>query len=324
MPVADSQQAIWLRCPHCAAAATLIEDRDDAALEDALHCEGCLMKISKRAGVWRMLTAEQQGRFAAFMHDYEFIRRKEGRCSQDPAFYLALPFADLTGNFAAQWRIRARSFRYLERKILPQHTSNPGSSLRILDIGAGNGWLSYRLALAGHRPTAVDLCTNAFDGLEAAAPFATVLAEFFPRIQAEMDRLPFEDAQFDVAIFNASLHYSTNYMRTIRETVRCLRPGGVILIVDSPSYRDTAAGEAMLSERESHFKSEFGARGRSLPTREYLTPEILEDLSTLGIRWNRHLPWFGLRWWLRPLIARLKRRREPSQFYLYEGRVEAR
>src|SRR5208337_5121733 len=133
------------------------------------------------------------------VRDYEFIRRKEGRCSQDPAFYLALPFADLTGNFIEQWRIRARSFRYLERRLLPRLIQLYGSSLRILDIGAGNGWLSYRLALAGHRPMAVDLCSNAFDGLESASHYATVLPEFFSRVQAEMTYLPFEAAQFDVA-----------------------------------------------------------------------------------------------------------------------------
>ncbi|MGA3130360.1 MAG: class I SAM-dependent methyltransferase [Terracidiphilus sp.] len=318
----ESEQAIRLCCPCCAAASGLIGDRDDASLEDMLRCQNCGLKIRKTAGVWRMLTTDQQTRLASFVKDYEFIRRKEGRWSNDPAFYLALPFADLTGNFSDQWRIRARSFRYIERKLLPQMTNLLGPSLRILDIGAGNGWLSYRLALAGHRPAAVDLCANAFDGLEAAAPFATVLEDFFPRFQAEMDRLPFADAQFDVAIFNASLHYSTGYMRTIREAVRCLRPGGYILIVDSPSYRRAEAGEAMRAERARRFQSEFDARGRALPSREYLTPEDIEELSTLGVRWTKHLPWFGLRWWMRPWIARLKRRREPSQFYLYEGRLE--
>ncbi len=322
-PLDDSGQAIRLRCPQCAAAAALIEDRDDATPEDISRCQNCFMKIAKTSGVWRTLTPDQQKHFASFIEDYEFIRRKEGRCSEDAAFYLALPFADLTENFSDQWRIRARSFRYIERKLLPQLTHLLGASLRVLDLGAGNGWLSYRLALAGHRPVAVDLCANAFDGLEAAAPFAGVLENFFPRFQASMDCLPFEDAQFDVAIFNASLHYSTSYMRTIREAIRCLRPGGVILIVDSPSYRSATAGEAMRAERTRRFRSDFDKRGRALPTREYLTPADLEETSTLGICWTRHLPWFGWRWWMRPLVARVKRRREPSQFFLYEGRLEA-
>jgi SAM-dependent methyltransferase len=324
LPIEHSRHTIWLRCPWCGAAAARVNDCDGASLEETQLCRNCGAVIEKTAGVWRMLTAGQHSRLAPFIRDYEYIRCKEGRCSQDPAFYLALPFTDLTGNFSHQWRIRARSFRYLERKLLPRISKVYGSSLRILDIGAGNGWLSCRLALAGHRSVAVDLCANVFDGLEAAAAFASVLQEFFPRFQVDMNELPFENAQFDVAIYNASLHYSTDYVSTIREAVRCLRPGGTILIVDSPSYTSAAAGEAMRAERARRFHAEFGARGRTLPSREYLTPENLDQLSTLGIRWTRHLAWYGMRWWLRPWAARLKRRREPSQFYLYEGRLESK
>ena len=48
---------------------------------------------------------------------------------------------------------------------LPERTER---ALRILDLGAGNGWMSYRLALQGHLPIAVDLLTNDRDGLGAA------------------------------------------------------------------------------------------------------------------------------------------------------------
>ena len=113
-----------------------------------------------------------------------------------------------------------------------------------------------------------------------------------------------------------------DYKRTIRETLRCLRPGGTILIIDSPTYQRAQSGEAMRSERRETFEAKFGTHGDSLPTSDFLTPDIMENLSDLGIRWNRHLAWFGVRWWLRPAIAKLKRRREPSQFYLYEGRAE--
>ena len=154
-----------------------------------------------------------------------------------------MPFADLTGNFTDQWRIRARSYRFLERQVLPRLEERHGDSFRALDIGAGNGWLSYRLALDGHRPVAVDLCSNVYDGLEAASHYATILPEFFARFEAEMNRLPFDDAQFDVAIYNASFHYSTDYESTMREALRCLRPGGTILIIDSPTYRHARSGE---------------------------------------------------------------------------------
>jgi SAM-dependent methyltransferase/uncharacterized C2H2 Zn-finger protein len=317
-----SEEQLWLRCPRCSHGVGPVSDRDDGVASSALRCERCDSVVLKSEGVWRTISPHLRSHFAAFVQDYEEIRRSEGRGCEHPAFYLALPFADLTGNFCEQWRIRGRSYRYLERHILPRLEARYGKGFRVLDIGAGNGWLSYRLALNGHRPAAVDLCGNPADGLEAAGHYASVLAEFFPRFQADMDHLPFEDEQFDVAIYNASFHYSTNYERTLQEALRCLRPGGTILIVDSPTYSSAQSGEAMRRERQRHFHERFGRRGNALPINEYLTPEILNNVSHLGIRWNRHLAWYGVRWWLRPWIARLKRRREPSQFYLYEGRME--
>ena len=317
-----SGSELWLRCPECSASVGPISDRDDGALAASIECDCCEALTHKRSGVWRMLSTRQHTRFAQFKRQYEEIRRSEGRGSNHPAFYLALPFADLTGNFRDQWRIRARSYRYIERNILPRLEERHGDNLRVLDIGAGNGWLSYRLALSGHRPVAVDVCSNAYDGLEAARHYATILPEFFARFEAEMNCLPFDDAQFDVAIYNASFHYSTDYERALREAIRCLRPGGTILIVDSPTYQHARSGERMRSERSEFFEAKFGTRGDSLPTGDFLTPEIMQHLSELGVRWTRHLAWYGIRWWMRPAIARLKRRREPSQFYLYEGRVE--
>jgi len=315
-----SESDLWLRCPECLASAGSISDRDDGLLPAYIDCDECGHRISRTNGVWRMLAGRQRVRLSAFLSDYESIRRAEGRGSSHAAFYLALPFADLTGNFSEQWRIRGASYRFFERHLLSELESRYGKSFRALDIGAGNCWLSYRLALHGHRPVAVDICSNAYDGLEAAANYATVLPEFFTRIEAEMNCLPFEDGQFDVAIYNASFHYSTDYERTLEEALRCLRPGGTILIVDSPTYRQAQSGEKMRSERQRAFAARFGTRGDSLRSGDYVTPDMMAQFATLGIRWHRHLAWYGLRWWLRPVVAKLRRRREPSQFYLYEGR----
>jgi SAM-dependent methyltransferase len=317
-----SGSELWLRCPECSASVGPVSDRDDGSSTASIECDCCGALTHKQNGVWRMLSPLQQLRFARFRRDYEEIRRSEGRGSKHPAFYLALPFADLTGNFRDQWRIRARSYRYFERQILPRLEERHGDSFRALDIGAGNGWLSYRLALSGHRPVAVDLCSNPYDGLEAAGHYATVLPEFFARFEAEMNSLPFDDAQFDVAIYNASFHYSTDYERALREALRCLRPGGTILVIDSPTYQHAHSGEKMRSERRNFFEAKFGTRGDSLPTGDFLTPEVMQRLSELGVGWACHLPWYGMRWWLRPAVARLRQRREPSQFYLYEGRAE--
>jgi len=312
---------LWLHCPECSSSIGPVSDRDNGFLPANIVCDYCGHVSTRANGVWRMLSRRQRLCLDGFLRDYEQVRRIEGRGSSHPAFYLALPFADLTGNFSAQWQIRGRSYRYFERRLLAELEKRHGGDFRVLDIGAGNCWLSYRLALRGHHSVAVDVCSNAYDGLEAAAHYSAVLPQFFTRVEAEMNSLPFADSQFDVAIYNASFHYSTDYGRTLREALRCLRPGGTILIIDSPTYRHAQSGETMRSERQQTFKTKFGTRGDALPTGDYLTPDIMANLSNLGICWHRHLAWYGVRWWLRPAIARLKKRREPSQFYLYEGRA---
>jgi ubiquinone/menaquinone biosynthesis C-methylase UbiE len=211
------------------------------------------------------------------------------------------------------------------QKILPQLTEKTKPPLTILDLGAGNGWLSHRLARLGHRPVAVDLLTNCYDGLGAASHYQSALPELFPLFQAELDRLPFADGQFDCAIFNASFHYSENYDRTLSEAIRCLRPGGTILIADSPTYSMETSGQQMRKERNDHFLKNFGFRSDELATSDYLTPERLISLEVRhDLRWVTHRIWYGIRWSCRPWIAKLGKRREPSQFLVYTAQVKAR
>ncbi|MBI3536115.1 MAG: class I SAM-dependent methyltransferase [Chloroflexi bacterium] len=104
--------------------------------------------------------------------------------------------------------------------------------MRVLDVGAGNGWLANQLAARGHRVAAVDLRDDARDGLGARRNYFFA----FECYQAEFERLPFAPAQFDLVIFNASLHYAASLAETLQEASRILAPIGKILLVDSPFY----------------------------------------------------------------------------------------
>jgi SAM-dependent methyltransferase len=187
----------------------------------------------------------------------------------------------------------------------------------VADVGAGVGWLSNRLAELGHVPLAVDLTVDAHDGLGAARHFGAV----FGRYQAEMDALPFADDSVDLVVFNASLHYSVDLCTTLREALRVLAPGGLIVVMDSPLYRHDADGAAMLAERHADFERRFGTRSDSVPSIGYLTPAMLAATEqSLGLTWERHRPWYGWRWAWKPWRARLRRRRAPSRFELLVAR----
>jgi SAM-dependent methyltransferase len=308
------------QCPRCGGTLDACAGQDVSALT----CNGCSFRLEQHQGIWLALPEERVSYYARFIADYEMIRAAEGRGSKSAPYYLTLPYVDTSGQNQAQWTIRARTYAYLVKHIFPQIKAAAGVGARVLDIGAGNGWMSYRLAQMGFRPVAVDLLINDQDGLGAAKHYQQQLPEMFPSVQAESTRLPFASEQFDAVIFNASFHYAENYHASLREAMRCLEPGGLIVIADSPWYSQTSRGERMLAERHEGFLKRFGTPSNSIPSLEFLTDERLSDLEqALNLRLERHVPFYGLKWAMRPLIARVRGRREPARFRIYTARKAA-
>ena len=97
-----------------------------------------------------------------------------------------------------------------------------------------------------------------------------------------------------------------------------------IVILDSPFYRSTAEGEAMVREKRRDAERRFGSRANALlalASVEYLTRERLADASRhvrLG-PWRRHRVRYPLWYELRGVRARVRRERIPSRFDLWES-----
>ena len=253
-----------------------------------------------------------------FLIEYAAVRHAEGRGAEDPAWYLALPFRDLTGALTGQWRIRAQSWQYLERRLLPALVRRIGRGLRVLDLGAGNCWMSWRLAQLGHLPIALDIFSDLRDGLRASRHYTAQIA--FPVIEAEFDSIPLANGAADLAIFNASFHYSADYSRTLAEVLRVLQPGGAVVIMDSPVYQHPEHGLRMVAERRRQYWQRFGFASDAHKGVEFLDCATLADLARrFRLRWTAHRPWYGWRWHARPAIAWLKGKRPPSRFQLLVG-----
>lgn len=312
---------LHLQCPQCSAPLGTLR-QDEFPPEFLYSCTACRFQLLNENGIWKALPLARREYFDRFLREYKTVREAEGRGSRCPEYYLALPFQDLSRENQKQWEIRSRTYKYLEHKILPRIEANAGRELKVLDLGSGNGWLSYRLSLRGYSPVAVDIFTSELDGLGAAAHYRKKLPELFPRFQAEVDRLPFRDGQFDLAIFNASFHYSENSCETLGEAIRCLRTSGTVVIADTAWYTAKNSGERMLAERRRMFTEQYGFPSDALASLEYLTDERLSALEQqFGIRWRMHTPFYGIGWALRPITARLAGKREPSRFRIYVAEV---
>jgi SAM-dependent methyltransferase len=253
------------------------------------------------------MSAATQDAIERFRRDYAAHRAREGRAHTGVELF-SLPYLR-SGTLARQWSVRARSFEALVDKIVaPMEGGRP---LDVLDLGAGNGWLSYRLASRGHCCKAIDLRGDTVDGLGAAAELCARVR--FECLVASFEALPLPARSADLAIFNASLHYAASLETALAEAARCLRRGGRIVIVDSPFYARTSDGEAMVLEKRRN--SGLAA----IDCIEFLTPEALTQAS--GLVWQRHRvtypPWYELR----PLLAWLRRDRRPSRFDLWTAGV---
>ncbi|MEP7000305.1 MAG: class I SAM-dependent methyltransferase [bacterium] len=259
---------------------------------------------------------------AEFRKAYAHHRAAEGR-AMSGAQLRQLPYYE-RGPLATQWRVRARTFDAFAQHILAP-MSRRRTQVRLLDLGAGNGWLSYRAALVGAMAVAVDFRDDTVDGLGAASAYVEDGQHPFHRVVGSFDVLPIALRQFDIVVFNASLHYTLDLSVALSEAYRVLLPGGRIAILDSPFYGSDADGAEMVREKHREAAVRFGSGAdalMSLPIIEYLTRARLAAASaTLGLTWRRHRVWYPLWYELRPVIARLRGRRVPSRFDLWEGTV---
>jgi SAM-dependent methyltransferase len=97
--------------------------------------------------------------------------------------------------------------------------------MRVLDVGAGTGNASIPAAQRGANVTASDLTPELLEAGRDRARAAGVELEW---AEADAERLPFEDASFDVVMSSIGVMFAPHHGRAADELVRVCRPGGTI------------------------------------------------------------------------------------------------
>ncbi len=109
----------------------------------------------------------------------------------------------------------------------------PVSGARVLDAGCGAGWYAAELAKRGALVTAIDasaaLVTHALKRF-ASAPLNAVAGQIELRVEDLEQPLSFaSDSSFDGIVSSLVLHYLREWVPTLREFRRILKPNGWLL-----------------------------------------------------------------------------------------------
>lgn len=135
-----------------------------------------------------------------------------------------------------EWKMRKDS----SQKLI-DHLKKKKRPLDILEIGCGNGWLSHKLAeIPGSKVIGTDI--NFTELQQAARIFYYQPNLNFIYGHAESGL--FEDKQFDIIIFAASIQYFASLHKTMWNVLKLLEPNGCIHIIDSPFYTLSELGAA--------------------------------------------------------------------------------
>jgi 2-polyprenyl-3-methyl-5-hydroxy-6-metoxy-1,4-benzoquinol methylase len=122
----------------------------------------------------------------------------------------------------------------------------PGSRLRICEVGCGSGWMSLMLGRAGAEVVGIDLAPDMIAIAnerrdEERLPNVTFLV-------ADMEDLPPDLAgSFDRILFYEALHHSPDAAAALRSARGLVRAGGELLLVE-PNFKHRWEGRAATAQ----------------------------------------------------------------------------
>jgi SAM-dependent methyltransferase len=175
---------------------------------------------------------------------------------------------------AAEYYDRTRSLRpETNRSVIELLSRELIGRRACLEIGVGTGRIALGLAEAGAKLAGSDLSLPMLRKLVANAGGSSP----FPLVQADATSLPFSDAAFGAGLACHVLHLIPAWETAVRELVRVIAPGGVVLV-------DMGGPGGPLSRSiRDHFCAAAGVR-RPRPGlgSEAELDRLLEDLGGVG------------------------------------------
>ncbi|MEL7534363.1 MAG: methyltransferase domain-containing protein, partial [Bacteroidota bacterium] len=161
-----------------------------------------------------------------FEEIYLKVLRKENKIISD-AEVRELPNTFFYNLHRQEWEMRAKNHQRLMRYL-----KKLGRPLKIMDLGCGNGWLTYQLAsIPDAEIWGVDINLSSLQQARRVCTQTNVqiaYGDIFENI--------FEEASFDLIILNQTIEFFPNLTQLINRCRHFLQSNGEIHIVDSPLH----------------------------------------------------------------------------------------
>lgn len=233
---------------------------------------------------------------ASLHHPKEFERLYIELRSQEKRIYTDeevawLPEVDEGHIHRKEWQIRKASC-----KKLVHYLEHKRRSLKILEVGCGNGWLSYQLSQMRYA-NVIGLDINLPELQQAERVFAAIPNLNF--VYGDLDSLELE--KFDIVVFAASIQYFQSFSSIIETVLERLNEKGEVHIIDSHFYFETEVQEAEQRSLDYFHNKGFDRMQdfyfhHSLKELEGFNYSILYDPnSTLNKILKRKIPFYWIR-----------------------------
>lgn len=229
-------------------------------------------------GVIRLLPDGLAAQVHALETAVETWRREAGRTTVPVAAHGELPGGDAVRG-DPEWRLRRADLALVRRLLAARRGGGRAHArLRVLDVGAWNGWLSARLSDDGHAATALDL----FAG-PAALGVRSQVAGDWRAVQGDPTDLARLGESFDVVIFDRCLGFQPDPVAALRSAIAVLAPGGSIIVTGIAIHPDLDRVRRRLDSERQAFRGRFGMELLLRPTAGVLDGAVLRQLGGLGM-----------------------------------------
>src|SRR3989304_1297546 len=101
----------------------------------------------------------------------------------------------------------------------------------VVDIGCGNGSVSFLIGFLGARVYSVDISTKALQETRSLMSRSKRSPQFENSLcQGDVMRLPLRDEIFDILCCLETLQFLPNARTAIEEMARVMKPGGIVIL----------------------------------------------------------------------------------------------